>query len=220
MQIAWTTNDAMTRKTTDGPLRNKERTKNKLIGAVGKILIKEGFTGLNYRQVAAKAKVDRKLIREYFGGLEGLVKAYLNTKDFWQSSSEEIESLIENTEGDMAHAAAHIVIEKQFDSLMSNAEVRSIITWSLCEDLKPLRELNNDREKLAESFFNVAVDDYFKRKNKNLRAVMGILISANYYMTLISHMNGSTICGMDLQKSEDRDEIKKTLRQIIDWTYS
>ncbi|PIF45299.1 DNA-binding transcriptional regulator YbjK [Chryseobacterium sp. 52] len=209
----------MTRKIPDGPFRNKERTKKILIESVGEILTKEGFTGLNISQIAAKAQVDRKLIYEYFGGLEGLVKEYLNTRDFWKFNSEQIEQSIEGDTEDLGKRTTYMVLEKQLDSLMNNEEMRRIITWSLCEDLKPLRELNKDREALAEPFFNTVTDNHFRDKNKNLRAVMAILISSNYYMTLISQMNGSTICGIDLQKPEDREEIKKTLKQIIDWSY-
>lgn len=209
----------MTRKTTDGPLRNKARTKTALISAVGKILVKEGFTGLNASKVAAKAKVDRKLIYDYFGGMEGLVKEYLNTRDFWASNTDEIEQSIPENIEDIGKAATCDILEKQFDALMENAEMRSIITWALCEDLKPLRELNEAREELAESFFTNLADAYFKGKDKNFRAIVAILISANYYMTLISQMNGSTICGIDIQNSQDRDAIKKTFRQIIDWAY-
>ncbi|QIL37841.1 TetR/AcrR family transcriptional regulator [Pedobacter sp. HDW13] len=210
----------MTRKTTDGPLRNKERTKKAMVSAVGKILVKDGFKGLNVSKVAAKAKIDRKLIYDYFGGMEGLVKEYLNTRDFWASNTEQIEQAIPENIEDLGKAATYDVLEKQLDSLMENAEMRSIITWALCENLKPLRELNEDREALAESFFSNLADAYFKDKDKNFRAVVAILISANYYMTLISQMNGSTICGIDIQKEEDRDAVKKTFKQIIDWAYA
>ena len=213
-------NPPMTRKTTDGPLRNKERTKKAMISAVGKILVKEGFTGLNVSKVAAKANIDRKLIYDYFGGMEGLVKEYLNTRDFWASNTEQIEQAIPENTADIGKAATCDILEQQFDALMENAEMRSIITWALCQDLKPLRELNEAREELAEAFFTNLADAYFKDKDKNFRAVVAILISANYYMTLISQVNGSKICGIDIQKTEDQEAIKKTFRQIIDWAYA
>ena len=72
----------MARKVTDGPVRNKERTKENLISALGEILKKDGFSGLNISRVAEKAKVDRRLIYDYFGSLEGLVEEYLNTNDY------------------------------------------------------------------------------------------------------------------------------------------
>ncbi|MGY0035823.1 TetR/AcrR family transcriptional regulator [Pedobacter sp. NJ-S-72] len=206
----------MTRKVIDGPVRNRERTRKKVLDSVADILKNEGFTGLNIRQIASKANVDRKLIYDYFGGLEGLVKEYLNSRDFWKSNSQ----LVGEDKEDHGKATSYAVLEKQFDSLMVNEEMRRIITWALCENIKPLRELNNDREILAESFFNNVVGDHFEGKDKNFRAITSILISSIYYMTLINQMNGSTICGIDLQKQEDAEAIKKSLKQIIDWAYS
>ena len=76
----------MTRKPTSGPIRNKEWTKQKLLAAVGKILKNDGFTGLNVSKVALKAEVDRKLVYDYFGSMEGLVKEYLNNSDFYTAN--------------------------------------------------------------------------------------------------------------------------------------
>jgi len=55
----------MPRKITDGPLRSKERTKDNLVVAVGKILKEDGFSGINVAKVAVLAKVDRILIYDY-----------------------------------------------------------------------------------------------------------------------------------------------------------
>jgi hypothetical protein len=40
---------------TDGPFRNKERTRIKLLHSVGSILKKEGFVGLSVTNVAKKS---------------------------------------------------------------------------------------------------------------------------------------------------------------------
>jgi hypothetical protein len=45
----------MTKKITDGPFRNKERTRIKLLHSVGSILKKEGFVGLSVTNVAKKS---------------------------------------------------------------------------------------------------------------------------------------------------------------------
>ncbi len=112
------------------------------------------------------------------------------------------------------------MLEKQFDSMMAYEEMRIIIVWGLSQKSPLLMELNNDREVLAETFFNTIVGEHFKGKDKDIRAVMPILISSIYYTTLISQMNGSTICRIDLQKPKDRKAIKKTFKQIIEWAYS
>ncbi|PWN64181.1 TetR/AcrR family transcriptional regulator [Chryseobacterium viscerum] len=210
----------MTRKITSGPIRDKERTKKKLTDSVGKILKKQGFAGLNARQIAMKAGVHRKLIYEYFGGMEGLVAQYLSSRDYWRVSLEHREAIIEQSRKDFGKQMAYTLLENQFDSLMKSEEMRNIIHWGISESLKPLQELNKEREQLGEEIFTKITDDYFQDKGKNMRAIEGILIGGIYYLTLHAKMNDAAMCGIDINTPEGETEIKKALKQIIDWAYS
>lgn len=210
----------MTRKVTSGPIRNKERTKIKLLLSVGSILKKEGFVGLSVTNVAKKADVNRKLVYEYYGTLENLVKEYLNTRDYYRVSLEHIDEIIEKAREDFGQQAAYDLLDNQFDSLMKNEEMRKIITWGLSENISALRDLNKEREFLAEQLFSRLIDEKFSGKEKNIRAIDAILVSGIYYLTLNAKMSGDTMCGIDVNTDEGQLEIKKALKQIIDWAYS
>lgn len=209
----------MSRKITSGPIRDKVRTKLKLLNAVGTILKKEGFTGLNVSNVAKKADLNRKLIYEYFGGMENLVKEYLNGRDYWRVNLNQIDEIVEQSRGDFGKDTAYELVIRQFDQLMTNEEMRKIINWGLNENLKPLRELNKERERLGEELFTRVIDEHFKTKDKNIRAIEAILIGGVYYLTLQAKMSGETMCGIDINKEQGKMEIKKALKQIIDWAY-
>lgn len=209
----------MSRKTTSGPIRDKERTKKKFLDAVGKILSKDGFTGLNVSKIAMKANVDRKLIYEYFGGLEGLIKEYLNSRDYWKVSLDQRDAVVEKSKKDFGKQTLYDLLDRQFDSLMGNKEMRQVINWGLSENLQPLKELNIEREMLGEELFSKVTDDHFEGKDKNLRAIAGIAISSVYYLTLQARMSGATMCGIDINTKEGEEEIKKTLKQMIEWAY-
>ncbi|MCK7555927.1 TetR/AcrR family transcriptional regulator [Chitinophaga sedimenti] len=83
----------MPRKVTDGPIRNKERTRQRVIDALGNIVIKDGFSNLNISKIAEQAQVDRKVIYDYFGGLDGVIKEYLDTKDYWKVVADNMPSI-------------------------------------------------------------------------------------------------------------------------------
>ena len=70
----------MTRKVVEGPFRNKEKTKLKLLNAVGEILKTKGYLGLMVSKIAMEAGCDKKLIYEYFGSTEKLINEYLKSK--------------------------------------------------------------------------------------------------------------------------------------------
>lgn len=210
----------MPRKITDGPVRNKERTKKKIIDALGEILKREGFTDLSLSKVATEANIDRRLIYDYFGGFDGMIKEYLSSRDYWRMTPEDIANIIEVSKEDHGKHIAYTLVERQFDSLMENPEMRQIINWGLSESYAPLKELNLEREEFGEQVFTQITDEHFKGKDKNLRAVEAILVSSVYYLTLHSQINESTMCGIDVKQKEGADEIKKAMKQIIDWAYS
>jgi len=209
----------MARKVTDGPVRNKERTKENLISALGEILRKDGFSGLSISRVADEAKVDRRLIYEYFGGLEGVVKAYLNKNDYWKINQEDIEEIVQTGKADNGKTLAYHVLENQFDSLIDNEEMRRIITWGLSEKLAMLKELDMKRERIGDQVLHEIFDGYFADKDKNFRAMYAILMGGVYYLTLHAKMQENPFCGIDMQQVSGQEEIKKALKQFIDLAY-
>lgn len=209
----------MARKVTDGPLRNKERTKEKLIGAVGKLLKKHSFSGLNITKVAAMAKVDRRLIYDYFGGLEGLVRAYLEEKDYWKINSDDVGDIAKVNIADAGKTLAYQVLEQQFESLINSEEMRQIITWGLSEKLQVLKELDLKRETVGDQLFSGITDEHFKNTDKNFRAIFALLMGGVYYLSLHAKMQENPFCGINIQQPSGKEEIKKAIRQIIDLTY-
>ncbi|WP_316798400.1 TetR/AcrR family transcriptional regulator [Pedobacter frigidisoli] len=209
----------MARKVTDGPVRNKERTKANLITALGKILKKDGFSGLSITRVAEEAKVDRRLIYDYFGGFEGMVKEYLNNNDYWKINPEDIGDIVEACKADSGKALAYSVLENQFDSLINNKEMRWIITWGLSEKLPILKELDLKRENIGDEVLSAVFDEHFHASDKNFRALYAILMGGVYYLTLHAKMQENPFCGIDLQHPSGEEEIKKALRQFIDLIY-
>ena len=210
----------MARKVTDGPVRNKERTKENLISALGEILKKDGFSGLNISRVAEKAKVDRRLIYDYFGSLEGLVKEYLNTNDYWKMSPEEVGDIVETSKADAGKTLAYNVLENQFDSLIKNEEMRRIITWGRSEKLPILKALDLKREDIGNQVLSEVFDKHFKGSDKNFRALYALLMGGVYYLTLHAKMQENPFCGVDLQQPSGQEEIKKALKQFIELAYA
>lgn len=68
--------------------RNKEETKDRIIGAVGKLLAEGGFRNVGINAVAREAGVDKVLIYRYFGGMPELLRAFGVAGDFWPTFEE------------------------------------------------------------------------------------------------------------------------------------
>src|SRR4051812_26479320 len=93
--------------------RNKEDTKRRLINAAGVVMNLYGFHALTVSRIAREAQVDRKLIHRYFGGLNGLIEAYIVEKDYWMVFSENLKELIkEYADGSPQQLLTGILIEQ------------------------------------------------------------------------------------------------------------
>ena len=205
----------MSRKQANGPIRNKERTKNKILDSLGAIIANEGFSKLTVMKIARKAAVDKKLIYMYWGGFDGIVKAYLDSRPFLEISTQ-------GPNTDTAILRKDILyqfLEKQFDSLIENEEKSGIIAWELSENIKPLKELDQKHEQWRDQFFSKMTDEHCTEKDKNFKAIGAILLGGIYYLSLNSHKNNSHFCGIDMKDEKGQQEIKQALKYIIKSTY-
>ena len=64
-------------------LRDRPATEAGIVAAAERLLLAQGWTGLNVQTLAAEAGVDRKLIYRYFEGVEGVVERLAGRLDLW-----------------------------------------------------------------------------------------------------------------------------------------
>ncbi|RQP07798.1 MAG: TetR/AcrR family transcriptional regulator [Chryseobacterium sp.] len=206
----------MVRKAVAGPVRDKNRTKKKLLDAVGNILKTRGFAGLKITKIAETAGVDRKLIYDYFGSTDKLIAEYLHTADFWSNVNEKNPEV---DPGDGGRQLAKHLLRKQFRDMLGSKELQKIILWELSEERACLHELVERREVGGELLFRKITDPVFGDSDVNFRAVMAVLISGVYYLSLHSNFNGTEICGVDTADAEGQLEIEKALDRMVDWAF-
>jgi len=207
------------RKIVDGEIRNKERTKEKLIEAVGEILVSEGYTKLGINNIARKAMVDKKLIYRYFGSLDELLSQYFRKRDFWTQLSEgTFENIDLSFEDHGKHLASEFLIHL-FDNLYNLEEARKILTWEISEKSDHLKKLSFERELLGKDMF-AQTDEYFENSHINLRACYAILLSGVYYLTLHAKATGGNFCEIDINTTDGQKEIKKALFDMIELIFN
>jgi AcrR family transcriptional regulator len=63
--------------------RNRAATEERILGAVGEVLARDGFAALGINTIAKQAGVDKVLIYRYFGGLPELLQSWAASGRFW-----------------------------------------------------------------------------------------------------------------------------------------
>lgn len=207
------------RKVTSGPIRDKERTKARMIAAVGKVIQKKGYHALNGPNIALECGLNKALIWNYFGGLDQLVEAYLTQKDFWQIGDKGVlEQMITNP-GSISISLIEELLQSQFNTFLKDKTKQKVIHWGLGEKTKALKNIADRRELLGEELFK-HVDSKFENSENDLRATLAILVSSIYYLGLQAKSTGSTFCGIDVNTEAGKERIQKTMRKILEQTFS
>lgn len=206
----------MKRKPASGTFRNTERSKQKFLSAVGKILKTKGYAGLKVNNIAQLAGVDKKMIYNYFGSLDGLIDEYIATQDFWS-----------NIAVDMAHTPINDggkefskeIFLSQYDYLSKNKELQKVLLWRLSEERKSLRKLTDEQEESGERLFSQITDPHFGEHAEKFRAVSAVLVAGIYYLNMYAEHNGSVFSGIDLKTDDGRNAVKEAVTFLIDKTY-
>ncbi|QNK63612.1 TetR/AcrR family transcriptional regulator [Pedobacter sp. PAMC26386] len=198
--------------------RNKEQTKRKLLQAVGEIIIEKGYAGLGVNKIANKAGVDKKLIYRYFGDGNILVETYILEKDYWLSLANRLQEFNDIQTPDKAKEIISAILERQFTFFYEEEAMQRLILEELTAKSSLMAGICNIRGNIGASLLK-HTDPHFENSEVNFRAVSALLVSGIYYLVLQAKINGGTICDIDINDPAGRQEITKTIRQIIEWAY-
>lgn len=202
------------RKVTSGPIREKARTMRRMVAAVGKVLKKKGYPGLTIANIAIEAQVDRKLVYSYYGSLDKLVGIYLREQDYWKTKAKKQISLLLKKDSISKQEMDELLIG-QFDAVLQDKILQRILQWELSEPNKALRMIADEREDVGEELLKKYEAD-ISNNDVDIRAIIALQTAGLYYLALHAKSNGSTFCGIDINKEEGEERIKKALSIVLD----
>ncbi|ANH82179.1 TetR family transcriptional regulator [Niabella ginsenosidivorans] len=208
----------MARKVYKGAVNNKERSIQKLLASVGKVIREKGYAGLTATNIAQQAGVSRRLISMYFGSVDELVETYVKSKDYWVAASGTTVITQENKEGNNTRQLLESLLLNQLDFFNRNEEMRQIILWEISQRTEIMYHICNEREQLGSRIFEMT-DKELKDRPVDLRAVSALLVAGIYYMVLHSKTSDSFFCEIDITLPEGLQRIRDAIKQILKWVY-
>lgn len=181
-------------------IRDRGQTQQVLIGAVGRVLAKDGFIGLGINAIAREARVDKVLIYRYFGGLPNLLKAYGQSGDFWPSV-EEVLGPDENTLRalPLAQRTATIVM-RLLDALRKRPQTIEILAWEAVQQNALTESLAEIREQWSREVITRMLPDSAKDEDDVL-ALASLLVGGFQYL-LIRSRNTKVYGGIALNTED------------------
>lgn len=199
-------------------MKDKDNTKRKLIDAVGEIFRTEGPGGLGVNKAARIAGVNKKLIYRYFTSFEELVEMYIVETDYWMAFADKVQGLIDGKKPADSQKLVTDILQNQFRYFYADTQMQKLITWEISANSSLMKSIHHARESTGQKVLEFT-DGYFKDSSVNFRAVTALLAGGIYYMVLHTRFNGSVFADMDISTEKDREEIVKTIGDIITWAY-
>ena len=207
------------RKETDGAIRNKTRTRQKMMTAVGTVIKKKGYAGLSAKNIIAEAGVDRKLITLYFGSMDGLIDEYFNSRDYWMAKvAPQVATILGGVESPGKEETIKM-LELFFDEVGASDDLRSILSLEVSQYHPRLRELADNREAMGDQLLQQLAGK-FENTDVNINAILALQVAGIYYLQLHAHINGSTFCNLDITKPEGDAAIKGALNKILSLAFA
>lgn len=195
--------------------KDKEATRRILIDAVGEIIRTEGYTALRVNNIARKAGVDKILIYRYFTTPENLIETYIREKDHWWVASKSLRNPLAEEKDDLKEIVTSF-LENQFDLLMKDPELRQLVFWEISGKGELMKETSLKRESIYRDLLK-QMDHDCKGGGIDLRLLTAILSAGISFMTI--HKDAGKHYGIDLNDPAHCVELKRTIRQIVDWTF-
>ena len=195
-------------------VRDKEETKQKLIDAVGQIMIKGGYQDVGVNAVAKEAGVDKVLIYRYFDGLDGLLAEFADQQDYFSRLGEFVQmpETVE-TKSDAVELSKQVFIG-QLRHARENTMLQQILLWELNETNPATQALAEKREAQGVSMLNELgkIVDFEKA---DFPAIGNLILGGIYYLVLRSR-NVKEYSGINLQSDEGWERMEQAIEQIMD----
>lgn len=199
-------------------------TEQKLVESVGIVLAEKGVDQLGVNALAKAAGVNKALIYRYFGSLEGLLRAYGESADFWPTLDEVMGPDRDALQsGDIA-VATRILLERYATALRSRPITLQLLAWEcvqrtpLTETLECAREAWSDRlfaEVLASGLpvtpdvlvyiaTTVAGINYLAVRSRDIRIFSAVDVQSDDGWAAIAETIERAVRGLVSQQEPDR----------------
>ena len=193
--------------------RNKEQSRQKLIDAVGTIILRDGFKSIGINSVATEANLDKVLIYRYFDGLDGLLREFAKRKDFYINISDLILDEIENARAEDLKELIIKILVSQLRGLRENRALQELMVWEILERNELTIAIAKDREEKGYEL-SKRLKEKMNLTGNESDAAIALLVSGIYYLVLRAR-TVDVFNGVDLSSEEGWLQIEKAIRQIV-----
>lgn len=189
--------------------RDRETTRTKLMDAVERIAIRDGFEACGVNAIAQEAAVDKVLIYRYFGGVDGLLSSVIAERAAWPNTAA-------LRDGASAGSALSSALIDQARDIRARPLAQHAVAWEATghADREITRPISQGREAQLTSLATALRAGHAVPARFDLEA-MGALVTAGLTMLASRADHGVPFFGLDVEHDADWRRIEKAAGTIL-----
>ncbi len=162
-------------------VRDREQTRQRILQAVSKLLLEQGFPAVGINAIARAAGCDKVLIYRYFGGLEGLLQEFSAQNDLWW----EVDEIItESSVGDLVlNDYLTTLLGRYVAALEARPLTLEIMAWEMSDDNNLTRELQRIRSEQGMLLVK-RIRELYQQPNVDIGGMLGVFGAAVNYLII------------------------------------
>lgn len=188
--------------------RDRERTKGKILKAVGEVIEQYGTEKVGVNLIARTAGVNKVLIYRYFESVDGLMEQYVKSGEYSPTTGDEFIENIEPVPIEDRNKAFTQVMLSFLSDLRERKATRDLLRWEIGTGKSMLSDSRNDvGKRLLEKIGELP-------QFKDTGALMALLTAGIYYLVIAADYRGKLV-DVDLNSEEGWKRIENLIEQII-----
>jgi AcrR family transcriptional regulator len=188
--------------------RDRERTKTKILKAVGEVIEKHGTEKVGVNLIARTAGVNKVLIYRYFNSVDGLMEQYVTSGEYTSTSGEDyLENLGDVSPESRPEAMTSLALTFLRD-LRERKATRDLLRWEIGTGKSMLSDARNE---VALRLFDKIGD---LPNYPDTSALLTFITAGIYYMTLSADYREKMI-NVDLHSDAGWKRIENVIEGII-----
>ncbi|GGC03357.1 TetR/AcrR family transcriptional regulator [Dyadobacter sediminis] len=188
--------------------RDRERTKGKILKAVGEVIEQHGTEKVGVNLIARTAGVNKVLIYRYFNSVDGLMEEYVKSGEYTSTYEAEYFESIPNLHPDERSKALTSLMHTFMNDLRARKSTRDLLRWEIGTGKSMLSDARNQvAKKILEKIGDLP--------NYNDTSALIAFLSAGIYFLAISADYREKMLDVDLHSDEGWKRIENIIERII-----
>ena len=163
--------------------RSRIQTEQRILNAVGSILLAQGYPAVGVNAIARQAGCDKVLIYRYFGGFDQLLLAFAETTTLWW----EVDEIITETAAECAEIALPDFLQRLLNRYVTALESRplalEIMAWEMSEQNNLTNTLARIRGERGMELVK-RIRDFYHQPNIDIGGILGVFGASINYLVI------------------------------------